>query len=195
LGDVTTQRPWFVRRGGAFVAVVSAVVLLSTAWVFWGGRSSDAVRSAAEGTPVRVDRPAPAFTLPLLSGDGSLSLGRDEVVVVNFWASWCRPCRTEGPQLEGLWRDHREQGVRFIGIDYRDDRSAAIDFARSLGLTYPSVRDPDGTVGNDFGIFGLPTTFIIGTDGRMHYQLTGRVQTQSFRVALESVLGEGSSSP
>jgi DsbE subfamily thiol:disulfide oxidoreductase len=190
--DVMMQRPWFVRRGGALVAVVSAIVLLSTAWVLWGGRSSDAVRNAAEGTPVRVDRPAPAFTLPLLSGDGSLGLGRDEVVVVNFWASWCRPCRMEGPQLEGLWREYGEQGVRFIGIDYRDDRSAAIDFARSLGLTYPSIRDPDGSLGDDFGIFGLPTTFIIGTDGRTRYQVTGSVHTQSFRVALESVLGEGS---
>jgi cytochrome c biogenesis protein CcmG/thiol:disulfide interchange protein DsbE len=184
-----------VRRGGALVAVVSAVVLLSTAWVFWGERGN-MVGRAAEGTPVRVDRLAPQFTLPLLSDDGSLGLGRDQgVVVVNFWRSWCRPCRTEGRQLEALWSDYRARGVRFIGIDYRDDRSAAIDFVRSLGLTYPSVRDPDGTVGDDFGIFGLPTTFIVGTDGRMRYQVTGRVHTQSFRVALESVIGEGSSSP
>jgi cytochrome c biogenesis protein CcmG/thiol:disulfide interchange protein DsbE len=174
-----------------------AALLLGVLWVLWVSLRSDGVPAARwrQGTPVHVDRPSPAFTRPLLSERGSLSLRRYEghVVVVNFWASWCTACRSEASQLESVWRAFRGRGVRFVGVDYQDDRGAAIDFARSLGMSYPSVLDTDGRVGGDFGIFGLPTTYIIGPDTRIRYVVNGGIRATSFRVALESVAGTAGS--
>lgn len=187
-------RHLFSARGRTLVASAAVVLIAIAAWQLWGNDRTDQEAAKGEpigpGTPVAVDRPAPAFTQPLLAGHGSLSLRRyeGEVVVVNFWASSCTACRSEVPLLDGLWRAYRERGVQFVGVDYRDGRSAAIDFARSLGMSYPSVFDPSGRVGSDYGIFGLPTTFIIATVDRIRYVVYGRIRPASFRIALESLL-------
>ena len=148
------------------------------------------MKTIGPGTPVSVDRPAPTFTRALLSGPGTLSLRREQgkVVVLNFWASSCAACRTEVPQLDGLWRAYGGRGVQFVGVDYRDGRNAAIDFARSLGMSYPSVFDPSGGVGDEYGIFGLPTTYIIAPDDRIRFVVYGAIRPASFRAALESLL-------
>jgi cytochrome c biogenesis protein CcmG/thiol:disulfide interchange protein DsbE len=180
-------------RGRALVAsaaVVFFVIAVSQRWGIDGTDGGATVDAIGQGTPVSVDRPAPAFSQPLLSGHGSLSLRRydGEVVVVNFWASSCTACRLEVPQLDGLWRAYGGRGVRFVGVDYQDGRAAAVNFSRSLGMGYPSVFDPSGRVGNDYGIFGLPTTYIIAPDDRIRYVVYGRINPASFRVALESLL-------
>jgi peroxiredoxin len=175
--------------------MASAAVILFVVAV-WQQRGSDgtavgaAVGATGPGTPIRVDRPVPDFTQPLLSGNGSLSLSRYEgmVVVVNFWSSSCTACRFEVPWLDDLWRAYGGRGVQFLGVDYEDGRNAAIDSARSLGMSYPSVFDPSGKVGSEYGIFGLPTTYIIAQDNRVRYIVYGRIRPASFRIALESLL-------
>lgn len=185
-------------RGRGLLATGLILTSAVALWLFWGNRGSNApaLSDVRVGSPVSVDRPAPAFARPLLSGNGSLSLSqyRGKVVVVNFWASTCPACRSEGPQLESLWRAYRGQGVRFLGVDYVDDAGAGSRFARSLGITYPSVTDPNGRVGNDFRVVALPTTFIIGPDSRIRYTVLGRIHSGSFRVALDAVVRRAASS-
>ena len=140
--------------------------------------------------PAQADRPAPAFTQGLLSDHGSFRFpshpGR--VTVVNFWASWCTACRSETPELDELWKSYRRDGVTFVGVDYNDRRDAALSFARSRHLAYPLVFDPDGDVGNAFGIVGLPTTFIVDPAGHIRYVISGKLRVASFTTALGSVL-------
>jgi cytochrome c biogenesis protein CcmG/thiol:disulfide interchange protein DsbE len=140
--------------------------------------------------PVAEDRPAPHVVAPLLDGRGTLPLDRQPgvVVVVNFWASWCRACRGEADALHSLWRAYADRGVRFVGVDYEDRADAGIEAARALGMRYPSVRDPNGSIGDAFEIYGLPTTYVIGPDGRIRYMVVGRVDSSSFGTALDSVL-------
>ncbi len=182
-------------RGRAALAGAVVVALTGAWWSLWrdGGGSNAASRGAvAPGRPEAVDRPAPQLTLPRLGGGGVVRVGgRDgRVTVVNFWASWCTACRTETPELASLWRAYRARSVRFVGIDYGDRTKAALAFARAYGMDYPSGVDAGGAAGDAFGIFGLPTTFIIGPDGRLRYVVTGKVDPAPFQAALDSVLQE-----
>lgn len=109
---------------------------------------------------------APAFELPLLGGGGTLSSAdlAGKAVVLNFWASWCGPCREEAPALQAAWERHRDDGVVIVGVNTRDAEPAALDFVADLGLTYPMVRDEDQVLGRALGLVGLPQTFFITHD-------------------------------
>jgi cytochrome c biogenesis protein CcmG/thiol:disulfide interchange protein DsbE len=123
------------------------------------------LRNTTEGPPAPGD-PAPAFDAPLLRGGGSLSLGELEgrPVVLNFWASWCAPCRDEAPMLV---RAHEEHGdaIAFVGVDIRDGRTDALEFEKSYGMEYPSVRDESLEIFDDYGLTGQPETFFIDAEG------------------------------
>jgi peroxiredoxin len=137
-------------------------------------------------------RPAPEFTAPALGG-GEISSSELEgrVVVVNFWASWCGPCRLEAPDLEATWRAYEGRGVQFLGVNFRDDRYAARSFEDEFGLTYPSAFDPSGALAHKFGVLALPSTFVISDEGWIEYHFTGVVTEGILRNALEDVLGRG----
>lgn len=185
-------------RARVIVVVAAALLAFLALWlVVWanGRPKAPGDQGTALGTPIRVDRPAPPFTRSLLMGSGSLGLRRYEgrVVVLNFWASTCPPCRKEVPELEELWRTYRSRGVRVLGVDYVDGPAAAVAFARSHGMTYPSVIDGNGRLGDDYGIFGLPTTFIIAPDGRIRFIVNGKLHLDTFTQALRSVLGPATS--
>jgi thiol-disulfide isomerase/thioredoxin len=99
---------------------------------------------------------------------------RGKVVLVNFWASWCAPCRREQPGLEALWRKLEPSGkVAFIGVDYKDSASAAGRYLKEFGVTYPSVSDPRGTLEGAFNVPYLPATILVDADGQLHYRLVG----------------------
>ena len=137
------------------------------------------------------DRPAPDFTLPALDGTGQLSLDafRGSIVVLNFWGSWCSPCRLEAPGLEQTSKSYRDRGVRFLGVDERDNDAAGRAFVDEFGLTYPSADDPAGSLADDYEIFGMPTTFIIDASGRIRYRFIGYLQAPILRSALDDVIG------
>lgn len=140
-----------------------------------------------------VDSPAPDFELPLLEdGAGSLRLSslRQQVVVLNFWASWCAPCRLEAPDLQSTWEDYRDRGVRFVGVDELDDRFAAQGFIREFAITYPSVFDPSGSLADDYAFIGLPATYVIDRDGMIRYRFQGFLDGGTLRSSLDDVLAE-----
>jgi len=96
----------------------------------------------------------------------SLTDLRGKVVIVNFWASWCLECRPEMPILERLHREFAGRGLAVIGINAREDKQAVARYAAELRLTFSLVLDPEGRINHRYGVIGIPTTFVIGRDGR-----------------------------
>ena len=96
----------------------------------------------------------------------SLASLQGKVVLLNFWAAWCLECRSEMPAFERLHRELRPQGLSVIGINAREGSVAVRAYAKELGLTFPLILDPKGTINAAYGVIGLPTTFLIGRDGR-----------------------------
>jgi cytochrome c biogenesis protein CcmG/thiol:disulfide interchange protein DsbE len=141
--------------------------------------------------PPRVGQRAPAFSLQRLNGDGTVSLEslRGKAVVLNFFASWCGPCKREAPALEQVWRDYRSRGVVVLGIDTNDASNEARQFISAHGVTYPTVGGGGGLSG-EYGISqGLPTTYVLNRQGRViGGQILGAVSDQPFSGELRRYL-------
>jgi cytochrome c biogenesis protein CcmG/thiol:disulfide interchange protein DsbE len=112
---------------------------------------------------------APGFNLPRIGADGRIDLAalRGKAVVINFWASWCHPCKQEVPRLEAAWRQWAAKGVVFVGIDAQDFVGDAKRFADKLGITYPIVHDAPGKTVDRYGVTGFPETFFVGRNGKL----------------------------
>jgi cytochrome c biogenesis protein CcmG, thiol:disulfide interchange protein DsbE len=156
-------KPLKLAAQGLAVAVVAGLFALLVWRVVHQNRDTAAVRVAHGKTG-----PAPAFDLPRLDGRGRVSLAslRGKAVIVNFWASWCVPCKREAPALERSWRKHSGEGLVVLGIDANDVSGDARHFARKLGLTYPLVHAPT-TIWDDWGVTGVPETFFVDRRGRL----------------------------
>ena len=110
--------------------------------------------------------PAPQFTLPNLEG-GEIGLRdfRGKLLMLNFWASWCVPCREEMPAMERLYQKYRNQGFVILGINLQDNKKNAVAFVKELRITFPVAFDPNGEVGRLYGAWGLPATYLIDGNG------------------------------
>jgi cytochrome c biogenesis protein CcmG/thiol:disulfide interchange protein DsbE len=130
--------------------------------------------------------PSPPLPSAVLQGPAAtLASLRGRPALVNFWASWCLPCRQEAPALERLWRSlHGSAAV--VGVDFDDERDAAREFIRSHGLSYPMLSDPSGAAGPRFGFSGLPTTVVLDPRGRIVETLRGPQSEADFRAALRA---------
>lgn len=113
--------------------------------------------------------PAPQFTLPRLDGDGSVSLAafHGKVVLLNFWASWCIPCKREAGVMEAAWRRWRGKGVVFLGVDAQDFSSDATRFVRAHGVTYLNLHDGAGGASAQYGVTGFPETWFVDRRGKL----------------------------
>ena len=136
----------------------------------------------------KVGARAPAFSLQRLSGDGDLSLRslRGKTVVINFFASWCDPCKREAPVLEQLWQQDKGDGLVVLGIDSNDSRGDARKFLSVHGVTYPVVFDHNGRVAsNSYAVANLPVTYVLNPQGRIvGGQILGPVSEDTHSKAL-----------
>lgn len=137
------------------------------------------------------DATAPALTPPPSSIAFDSLRGRPSFVDV--WASWCVPCREEAPLLGRLWRQYRSQ-VRFLGIDVEDSRAEARAFTKRYGLGYPNIFDAKATLATKLGFFGLPTAYLVDSQGRVAAKLIGRQTEATLRAALRALAAEAKNS-
>ncbi len=124
----------------------------------------------------RVDKPAPEFTLDLMDGDQLLlSDLSGRPIVLNFWASWCAPCRDEAGALERTWRRYEDRGVVFVGIDIQDSEADARAYLEEFDVSYPNGRDVSGKIAIDYGVVGLPVTYLVNMDGLIERRWVGAI--------------------
>jgi cytochrome c biogenesis protein CcmG/thiol:disulfide interchange protein DsbE len=153
-------------KRGLWNLLIGIAVLLGVAWT-WAGRVPPSV--VASGTRLSpapaVGHPAPEFALDGPAGD-SFSLGalRGKPVVLNFWATWCPPCRSEAPDLQSASRRYAGQ-VSVLAVDQGEPAATVQAYTAQQGLTYPSPLDENGRVSLAYGVHALPTTFFIDRDG------------------------------
>jgi cytochrome c biogenesis protein CcmG/thiol:disulfide interchange protein DsbE len=169
--------------------------LLVAAWLIAGVAAMIAFLTVSVARPAGtiytpiVGRPAPAFDLETLDG-GRLSLAelRGSAVVLNFWASWCIPCREEAPLLTAADANYGPRGVRVLGVVYQDSAENTRDFMRRYGQTYPGLLDPDGRTAIDYGVFGIPETFFIDASGVVSSRQVGAVTEAELRRKIEAIV-------
>jgi cytochrome c biogenesis protein CcmG/thiol:disulfide interchange protein DsbE len=138
---------------------------------------------------------APDFSLPRLDDAGTIDLAAldGQVVVVNFWASWCVPCREEHPALAAAWGRYRERGVVILGVVFEDSAEGALEFRDELGGDWPLATDPDSRTAIAYGVYGIPETFVIAPDGTISAKTTGAVTYDWLRTEIEEALRRGAS--
>ena len=140
----------------------------------------------------RVGTMAPAFTLRRLAGHGKVSLAayRGQPVVLNFWASWCQPCKGEAPVLEHDWARYRSRGVVFLGVDYHDLAPDARRFVSAHALTFPMLEDGSGRVTGRYGISQVPETYVVSRQGKIVAHLPGPITDPGFAGKFRSALAK-----
>ena len=158
----------------------------------YGVASQEPDRSIEEAVARGEREPAPDVELPPLEGGPEKSLDdwRGQVVVLNYWASWCEPCREESPLLERWHKRISKQDATVLGVDVLDVTSDAQDFIDKYGLTYPHLRDKDGSTQEDFGIVAYPETFVIDRQGRIVESQRGPVDEEFMRENVAPLLRE-----
>ena len=187
-------------------------LFFSGAIVFAGGGTQSA---AATGTPVSGYEQAFAdaglrllsqtvsirdFSLPMVSSASaaktqpvelqSLSALKGKVVFLNFWATWCGPCRDEMPSMEILYKRFKDKGLEILAVNCQENQEDVLAFMANYGLTFPALLDEDGRVSGAYGIQAIPTTFLINRDGRIILRLVGSINwdTEKIHAAIESLL-------
>lgn len=193
-----------VRRAAALVVVAAAVAMTAVACGAGATAQDTAVgngRSFVSGSySTTVYHPgarpaAPQVTGTTLSGTRfELSADRGAVVVLNFWGSWCTPCRAEAPALGALARHFSGADVRFVGVDIRDDPASAEAFMRTFRISYPSLNDPADAIALDFGgtvpPAGIPTTLVIDPGGQIAARIVGTASYNGLEALIAQVSAE-----
>ena len=167
----------------------AALIALLTYGIAANGSDTSIDQALADGKRVE----APVADLPKLGADGigSLADQKGKVVVLNIWASWCPPCKTEMPLLQRTHERIASQGGMVLGIDTQDSHDAAMEFLREKQITFPSLRDRDREYGRKYGVTGYPETFLIDRDGKIAALKRGPITQEWLDEALTPLLEEG----
>ena len=173
------------RKFGIIIALVVSAAFLGL--LAWGVVKKKPITGLSGVT--MVNRPAPDFTLKTFEGTTiSLRALRGNPVVLNFWASWCPPCRLEAPLLERVWRVNKKRGVAFIGVDLQDREEDALRFIREFDITYPNAPDPTGEVSISYGVSGLPVTFFVSREGQILRRWVGALEKKVLVRFIEEIM-------
>ena len=172
----TARQIWTLARIPALLAVFAAGAYVILEFGHQVSRPAQYLAGAAQQQPLTLYPPAQRHAAPALTGtslDGApltTAAWNGHVIVVNFWGSWCTPCRREAPQLARTAADTAQLGVRFVGVDILDNPAAGTAFERQFAVTYPSFNDPSDALAPDFGPLvpvATPETFVIDAEGRI----------------------------
>jgi peroxiredoxin len=155
------------------------------------------VQGTAAGEVIPADQraSAPEFSGTLLDGGAfsSTDLSGD-VAVLNFWGSWCAPCRVETPEFQEVYTEVADEGVQFLGLNVKDQEQFAEAFVTSKGITFPSLFDPKGRVAlafRDYPADAIPSTIVLDRESRVAAVYTGEVRQADLRTVLDQLIGEG----
>jgi cytochrome c biogenesis protein CcmG, thiol:disulfide interchange protein DsbE len=168
---------------GAVGLVVALLVLLG--WKVVNNQKTNVAQSFTRGHRTMAED----FTLKRLNGAGSLRLSslRGKVIVVNFWAAWCDPCKSEAPRLNALYKRYGDR-VAFVGVDANDYSGEALAFLARYGVRYPNVRDPNGRILHDYGGLPIPRTFVIARSWRVSGYIFGEARQSDLESAIRKAL-------
>lgn len=172
--------------GGLLVGLLSLLV--------WGSVKSGGVpggyltNNTLGEVSVRMET-APDFTVETLSRDSFvLSQHVGKVVVVNFWASWCPPCRKEAAAFKTIYSEYQGYPVEFLGVDVWDREREANEYIKLYDITYPNVLDLDGRIAIDYGVMGIPETYLIDMNGKLKRKFVGPLSEDRLRKVLQEML-------
>jgi len=180
--QVKSSRP-LLWTGVAAAAIAAAILLVL---IFGLHRDPRVIPSPLVGGQ------APEFSLPLFDGGALHTTAlRGKVVVVNFWASWCFPaCYEEAPHLQRIWDRYRDRGVVVVGVNIQDQDRPARDFVARFEQTFPNGVDRLGKISIDYGVYGVPETFLIDRKGRIVHKYAGAVTEETLASEIEPLLAD-----
>jgi cytochrome c biogenesis protein CcmG/thiol:disulfide interchange protein DsbE len=175
----------FFRKTALTIAALVVVGFLGL--LGWGMLNKEPITGLSGVTMVK--RAAPEFTLTTFKGDTvSLQDVRGKPVVINFWASWCPPCRVEAALIERTWRAYKNRGLIFLGVNIQDRKEDALSYIREFDITYPNGPDPTGEISIDYGVSGLPVTFFISSKGEVVRRWVGAIEKSVLISSIEEIL-------
>ncbi|MBX3062127.1 MAG: TlpA family protein disulfide reductase [Anaerolineae bacterium] len=162
----------------ALIMIVPVLIILGLGWALIEANR----RQITSG-------PAPDFIVNTYGGgDFSLSAQKGNVVVINFWASWCGPCRSEAADLNAIWDEYKDRGVVMVGVGYLDNESNAIEFLKEFNIEYPTGHDAESRITGMYGVRQVPETFVIDKAGNVAWMIPGPTTAADLRTVLDRLL-------
>jgi cytochrome c biogenesis protein CcmG/thiol:disulfide interchange protein DsbE len=179
------MRAWLSRRRLVLVIAVALGAGAVAAGLLLAAPGAEV--DASESAPAAKRRPAPELEGEwLVPPPVRLADLRGQPVVVNFWASWCVPCRKDAPELARFGREMRGR-AQLVGVDFQDAKEDALAFVQEFGWRFPNVRDPQGKLASRYGLVGLPTTYVLDPQGRIARTMSGEQTFEKLVRAVEAV--------
>lgn len=173
------------------IALGVGLMAAGVGMLFWLGGQSAARPSAASQGIVQPGQPAPDFSLPALNGDTvRLSDLKGQVVLVNLWATWCPPCKAEMPAINAFYQAHHEAGFTALMANAQEDEATVRPFIEAKGFTFPVLLDSQGDLMRQYGVRGLPTTFIIDRNGIVRHLQTGAITESELETIINPLLSQ-----
>lgn len=179
------MRVWSSRRRLSLAAAIALAAVAVVAGLLLAAPGAEV--GAGGSAPAAERRPAPELEGTwLVPPPVRLAELRGTPVVINFWASWCLPCRKEAPELARFDRELHSR-AQLVGVDFQDAKRDALAFVREFGWRFPNVRDPQGKLASRYRLAGLPTTYVLDRQGRIARTLTGAQTYEKLRQAVEEL--------